>query len=497
VLRDPEPQRISRRVFLKSTAVLALTPGCAHLSSKPGRALVNDIQSGLNPTHVEKIVTVGSLPVLRGSIQQAAVRGKAVSVCGGRHAMGGQQFLTDGILLDTTGLDKVLKFNPDEGTIEVEAGIQWPSLLKHLLKHQRNPSRTWTFAQKQTGANRFCIGGSLGSNIHGRGLTMKPFISNIDSFTLVDAAGDLRQCSRKENSELFRAAIGGYGLFGPVYSVKLRLVPRRKLQRIVEFLDLEDLMPAFARRIENGFVYGDFQFSIDPASNDYLRRGIFSCYQPVGLETPIAPRKKLSTRAWQNLLYGAHVQPTRAFEEYSRYYHATSGNIYWSDLLQFNGYQDDYHAGIDRRTHAPHPASEIITEIFVPRDALLQFMAGARDDFRKNNVQIIYGTIRLIERDEESLLTWAREPHACVIFNIHTPHTEQGIQHSAAAFRRLIDSAIHHHGSYYLTYHKYASRQQMEACYPQLNAFLALKRKFDPEERFQSDWYRHYNRQSH
>jgi len=485
--------RTSRRSFLKSAGALALmAPGCVHVSLRPKRILVNDVQSRLNPTYVEKVTSVESLQELQRSIQKAVDRGKAVSICGGRHAMGAQQFLTDGILLDTTRLSRVLNFNADDGTIEVEAGIQWPALLKFLLRKQQDRNRMWTFAQKQTGANRFCIGGALGSNIHSRGLTMKPLISNIESFTLVDASGILRYCSREENRELFRLAIGGYGLFGVIYSVKLRLVPRRKLQRVVDFLEIEEVMPAFTRRIEDGFLYGDFQFAIDPASEAFLRKGIFSCYRPVSLETPIGLREKLSTRDWMELLYRAHVQPGRAFEEYSKYYRTTSGNIYWSDLHQFSGYLDNFHVEIDRRMRAEHPASEIITEIYIPRNSLARFMSDARRDFRKNSVTLIYGTIRLIERDEESFLAWARQPYACVIFNVHTVHTEQGVHHAAEAFRRLIDLAISYEGSYYLTYHKFASREQVEACYPQFRKFLELKRKFDPAERFQSDWYRHY-----
>lgn len=134
--------------------------------------------------------------------------------------MGGQQFLTDGILLDTTRLRRVLEFDADQGTIEIEAGIQWPDLLKYLLAAQANRERTWTFAQKQTGANRFCIGGALASNIHSRGLKMKPFISDIESFTLIDASGTLRNCSRTENRDLFRLAIGGTGF--SVQSILLR-----------------------------------------------------------------------------------------------------------------------------------------------------------------------------------------------------------------------------------------------------------------------------------
>jgi hypothetical protein len=56
----------------------------------------------------------------------------------------------------------------------------------------------------------------------------------------------------------------------------------------------------------------------------------------------------------------------------------------------------------------------------------------------------------------------------------------------------LIDAAIAHGGSYYLTYHRFAEPAQVRRCYPQMFEFLQLKRKYDPQERFQSDWYRHY-----
>jgi hypothetical protein len=64
--------------------------------------------------------------------------------------------------------------------------------------------------------------------------------------------------------------------------------------------------------------------------------------------------------------------------------------------------------------------------------------------------------------------------------------------HAGEAFRRLIDMAIARGGSYFLTYHRWARRDQVEACYPEFREFLAAKRERDPEERFQSDWYRHH-----
>ncbi len=47
-------------------------------------------------------------------------------------------------------------------------------------------------------------------------------------------------------------------------------------------------------------------------------------------------------------------------------------------------------------------------------------------------------------------------------------------------------------GSYFLTYHRWAFPRQLEACYPQIREFFAQKRDQDPDELFQSDWYRHY-----
>jgi FAD/FMN-containing dehydrogenase len=73
-------------------------------------------------------------------------------------------------------------------------------------------------------------------------------------------------------------------------------------------------------------------------------------------------------------------------------------------------------------------------------------------------------------------------------------HTPDGIRRSSETFRRLIDMAIRRGGTFFLTYHRDATRGQVESCYPQFSEFLRLKKKYDPEERFQSEWYRDYQR---
>jgi FAD/FMN-containing dehydrogenase len=452
--------------------------------------IINDVHSRLNPTRPAALLPVSSLHALRAAVSGAHER---ISVAGGRHAMGGQQFATGGTVLDTRGMSRVLHLDRERGLVEVEAGIQWPELVDHLHAAQRGESGQWTIAQKQTGANRFTVGGSVSANCHGRGLTMGPIVSDVEELRVVTVDGSVLTCSRTSNRELFSLVVGGYGLFGAVYSVTLRLARRQMLQRIVEIITVDDLVEAVHGRVRAGFRYGDFQFAIDPDSPDFLRRGVFSCYRPVEADRPI-PERQLVLRPndWQDLLVLAHEDKRRAFDRYARHYLATSGQLYWSDTHQLAVYLDDYHQTLDRRLRAVQPGTEMITEVYVPRHRLAEFMAAAAAELRRVEADLIYGTVRFTEADRDTYLPWARQAYACVVFNLHTPHTPAGIQRSATAFRRLIDLAVARDGSYYLTYHRWAEREQLLACYPQFPHFLALKRRYDPSERLHSDWYAYH-----
>src|SRR5438093_803544 len=95
--------------------------------------LVNDVHSGLNATNVHRIVEVRSIAEIRAAIHSAAALQQRVTICGGRHAMGGQQFGDGALLLDMGRMDRVLGFDRDKGLVEVEAGIQWPALIDYLV----------------------------------------------------------------------------------------------------------------------------------------------------------------------------------------------------------------------------------------------------------------------------------------------------------------------------------------------------------------------------
>src|SRR5262249_58097806 len=163
---------------------------------------------------------------------------------------------------------------------------------------------------------------------------------------------------------------------------RLRLAPRRKVQRVVRVRDVDGLPAAFAQRIAEGFEYGDFQYSTDPRARAFLRTGVFSCYRPVADDTPIpAGQRELHVDDWRELLYLAHADRRRAFEVYRDHYLATHSQVYWSDEHQLGTYIDDYHREVDRRTRANEPATEMISELYVPRAQLPAFLGEMREDF--------------------------------------------------------------------------------------------------------------------
>jgi len=226
-----------------------------------------------------------------------------------------------------------------------------------------------------------------------------------------------------------------------------------------------------------------------------MQVGVLSCYRPLEGDPPISPdQRTLDQRAWRRLSFLAHTDKSCAFAEYARHYMSTDGQVYWSDTHQLSQYIDGYHDALDRQLGARSAGSEVISELYVRRTDLPAFMAAVRNDARRFGANVIYGTIRLVERENDSFLAWAREPWACIVINLHVDHTAAGIQKARDDMRRLIETAAEFSGSYYLTYHRWATRDQIERCHPRLGEFLHRKAALDPHNVLSSDWHAHHVR---
>ena len=182
---------------------------------------------------------------------------------------------------------------------------------------------------------------------------MPPFIGDVESFELLDRqAATSRSCSRTENAELFRLVIGGYGLFGIVVSATLRLVaaPQGRA-RGRDRARSTALMRGVRRRIRDGYLYGDFQYAIDPTPRTTSCAAACSTCYRAGDPAHPDPRhqRELRESDWSGCSPRASRQGRGLPALRRRTTSQTNGQVYWSDLHQLSTYLDDYHRGARQR----------------------------------------------------------------------------------------------------------------------------------------------------
>ncbi len=482
---------MKRRNFLKGMAAAPLLASGAAFPVQKG-VLVNDVQTGLNPTWVASISRPTSVGEIQNLVKDCAKHSRVLAISGSRHAAGGQQFATDSILLDMRAMNRVIGLDEKAGVLHVEAGIEWPELIQGYISLQKENVR-WGIRQKQGGADRLSLGGALSANAHGHSLGAPPIIGDVEWLEIVTSDGSLKKCSRKENAELFSLAVGGYGLFGIITRVGLRLVPRGKVRRHVEARTTAELIALIEGRTAAGAPYGYFQYSIDETSPDFLRTGILTTYENVPPETALGTESAdIDPKLLTALLEIAHRDRGSAYRRYAKLELAKDGNVEWSDLHQLSSFPAGYHQGIEKRLGADYAGADLILEVYVPRNQLISLLEEARRILLTAGTPLIYGTVRFTEQDKDSFLAWAKKRYACIIFSPHTSGETQALKKTGEVCRQIIRAANKRGGSFYLTYNRFATRDELASAYPQFPDFLNLKKQHDPREIFQSDWYKYY-----
>jgi FAD/FMN-containing dehydrogenase len=91
--------------------------------------ILNDVHSALNATEVLRIEQPTDAAALQSLVRRAAREQRSLSVAGGRHAMGGQQFAQHQLHVDTSAMRAVLTADEARGLLRIEAGAMWPAII--------------------------------------------------------------------------------------------------------------------------------------------------------------------------------------------------------------------------------------------------------------------------------------------------------------------------------------------------------------------------------
>ena len=278
-----------------------------------------------------------------------------------------------GRAFDPSRLDRILGLDAQRGLLEVQSATSWATIAAELRPGDARAAAT------AAGATLPNVGASVACNAAGP--DGQPAVKHVQALTLVTPDGELRRLSRHRDAELFSLVAGGFGLFGALYSVTLRI---------------ESLAQA--------------------------------------VQKAAAPQRMVLHRGRQG---------------------------------------------------------ERPLELLLPPESLERFIGdtdGCCNDWR---IPLRCAETRPTGSEDDSFLRWASRDFALV--RLHLAACEGlGERVRLGQLRRdIIDAAIACGGRFQVASTREATREQLDACYPQLPAFLEHKRRFDPHERLTNAWYLH------
>lgn len=454
-----------------------------------------DDASGLNATAVHSVIRIGvdhtnAETQLVQLLKKAAAEDRRVSIAGARHSMGGHTLYPDGIVLDMSSMNQ-MELDDATNLLHVQAGALWHDVIDYL----RPLGKSVAIMQSN---DSFSVGGSLSVNCHGWQFNTPPIASSVEAFRLLQADGQVVRCSRAENADLFALALGGYGLFGVILDAQLRVVPDASYRLEQHVVPLNESMAIFEAHVNDRPTVEMAFARMSIAPDTFLSDVIINIFM---LDTD-APSQPLSNANRSDLLDTLLRGSSRAVFRGSAESDYGKG-LRWDAethialllkgaVFTRNQLLDE---GVEVLENRSAGTTDILHEYFVPRDQAYAFVQSMRKIVQTHDGNLLNVTIRSVNEDTDTVLRFAKDPVFAFVMLFLQDRTDAGEAHMAAMTQDLIDAALDNGGTYYLPYRLHATVEQFHRAYPQAADFFNAKRKHDPDELFQNQFYVQYGRE--
>jgi FAD/FMN-containing dehydrogenase len=436
-----------------------------------GAILLNDA-SELSPTPVAKHMIVTADPRgkavenIRALMAEAQGAGRPFIASAARHSMGGQSLAKNGSVLT---LDQQwLETDPASKIYRVAAGTRWSTVIARLDAIGFSP------AVMQSN-NDFGVASTYSVNAHGWPVRFSGCGCTVRSLKMLLSDGTHVTCSRNENAELFRHAMGGYGLFGVITELELDMVPNSRLEPRFERVFGADLGRRFAEVLVSDpsiqMAYGRLDVSLDRFFED----GLLITYRP-GIDQsdlPAATGSGFVSRVSREVF---RRQVGSDGMKHMRWWTETSLGPAIAGASTRNSLMNEPVVTLDDLDPL---RSDILHEYFVAPSRFAEFVALCREVIPASFQQLLNVTLRYVDTDRDSVLAYATEPRIAAVMLFSQEKTVRGEADMARMTKELIERVLAIGGTYYLPYRPHASIDQFVRAYPRTASFAASKREFD------------------
>jgi FAD/FMN-containing dehydrogenase len=475
---------------LRMTLTLAITtatiappsPSQQTPASTSTKEVYIDDVSRLNRTRVREVLIIKSIDQLKSAVARAAAEHLKISIAGKRHSQGGQTFAPDALVLDMTSFNAVLALDPKARITRVQSGATWEQV-------QDAANAVGLAVRVQQSSNIFTVGGSMSVNVHGRDPREATLINTIESFRLLTADGSLREVSRERNPELFSLVIGGYGLFGIIVDVDLRLTSNDVYEKHQARIGYKEYAKFFDATIRSNPEVG-LEFAwLAPVGSDLLRNLDVHWFTKTDKRPPNVFKLTHETDIARNRAALSLSRSSSLAKRLRWYVQETfSARAGPSIVCRNNVMRPE----VSFLQHNSRNDTDILQEYFVPVANLPAFLDGFRDLVVHRNINLLNATVRYVPKDTGAFLSYATQDSFAIVILANQKLASKGRADAQQWTRELIDIALADGGTYYLPYQKYASTAQIRKAYPDLDRFFAKKRSYDPGEMFVNEFYLAY-----
>lgn len=451
---------------------LAPRNGIAPLGGElAGPTLLNDA-SLLSATPIHSHIRPAArgealVEVFRTELAAARAAGRPVNVGAARHSMGGQAIPRDGhaITVDDAWIDP----DPVTQTYRVNGGARWSQVIAALDAIGFSP------AVMQSNHD-FGVAATFSVNAHGWPVPYGPMGATVRSLRMVLPDGSLVTASRTENTELFRLAMGGYGLVGLIVDMELDMVPNQRLTPSFAVMPAGDFPSAFLQAVNDPAIpmaYG----RLNVARGSLFEEAMLVTYSSTADQTdlPAATGSGLTAHL-ASYIYRAQVgrealKDLRWWVE-SGLYPRLAGESTRNSLM------NEPVVTLDDRNPS---RVDILHEYFVPPAAFDGFLEACRDVIPDAFVEFLNVTLRYVGADPDSVLAHSPTPRIAAVMSFTQEMTRRAEADHRRMTQALIERIVALGGTYYLPYRPHATQAQFLAAYPRAGEFAAAKRALDPQ----------------
>jgi len=149
--------------------------------------------------------------------QLAKKQGLTVTARGAGRSYNDASLNGGGIVMDLTGMNRILEWDPATGVIRGEPGVTLSQLWQTVL-----PDGWWP--PVVSGTMTTTLGGCLAANVHGKNnYRVGPIGEHVVEFTALLPTGAEVTCSPQKNADLFYSMVGGYGMLGIFTSITMQM----------------------------------------------------------------------------------------------------------------------------------------------------------------------------------------------------------------------------------------------------------------------------------